>query len=118
VQQERHYAGNCKPGSNKAPIANAGDDITITLPTNSTSLNGIGTDMDGTITNYQWTKYPVLPLQSVMQPQHSYSKYFGTRRISIELIVTDNSGATGKDTLQVTVNRHPTRHQKPMLVMI
>jgi len=44
------------PAPNKAPTANAGADITITLPTNSTSLNGIGTDVDGTITNYQWTK--------------------------------------------------------------
>jgi len=45
------------PAPNKIPTANAGADITITLPTNSTILNGIGTDIDGTITNYQWTKY-------------------------------------------------------------
>jgi len=58
------------PAPNKAPTANAGADITITLPTNSTSLNGIGTDIDGTITIINGQKYPVLLLQSAMQHQH------------------------------------------------
>jgi len=58
------------PAPNKAPTANTGADITITLPTNSTSLNGIGTDIDGTITIINGQKYLVLLQQSVMQPQH------------------------------------------------
>jgi len=58
------------PAPNKAPIAYSGDDITITLPTNSTILNGIGTDVDGTITNYQWTKISGPATTIVMQPQH------------------------------------------------
>jgi len=44
------------PPPNKAPTANAGTDITITLPTNQVSLNGVGTDSDGSIASYQWTK--------------------------------------------------------------
>jgi len=32
------------PAANQAPTANAGSDITLTLPTNSTSLTGSGAD--------------------------------------------------------------------------
>ncbi|WP_414521426.1 PKD domain-containing protein, partial [Umezakia ovalisporum] len=44
------------PPPNQAPVANAGPDQTITLPTNSITLNGSGTDVDGSIAAYQWTK--------------------------------------------------------------
>ena len=42
--------------ANIPPTANAGADQLITLPTNTVSLNGSGTDADGTITAYAWTK--------------------------------------------------------------
>ena len=42
--------------ANQAPIANAGSNISITLPTNSVTLNGSGADPDGTIVGYSWTK--------------------------------------------------------------
>ena len=42
--------------ANLPPVANAGTDVTITLPTNSLNLNGTGTDIDGTIASYAWTK--------------------------------------------------------------
>jgi N-acetylneuraminic acid mutarotase/uncharacterized protein YodC (DUF2158 family) len=38
------------------PVANAGPDKSITLPTNSVVLEGSGTDADGTVTAYQWTQ--------------------------------------------------------------
>ena len=41
---------------NIPPTANAGTDQTITLPTNTVSLSGSGTDPDGTISSYSWTK--------------------------------------------------------------
>ena len=41
---------------NKAPVANAGADKTIILPTNSTTLTGTATDSDGTILSYAWLK--------------------------------------------------------------
>ena len=44
------------PPVNTAPTANAGNDKTITLPTNWVNLNGSGTDSDGTIASYQWAK--------------------------------------------------------------
>ena len=44
------------PAPNIPPTANAGADQTITLPTDSIKLTGIGTDSDGTIASYLWTK--------------------------------------------------------------
>ena len=42
--------------SNTPPVANAGPDRAITLPTSSASLTGSGTDADGTIASYLWTQ--------------------------------------------------------------
>ncbi|MGZ3948702.1 MAG: PKD domain-containing protein, partial [Flavisolibacter sp.] len=39
---------------NQGPIANAGSDQAITLPTNSATLNGSGSDPDGNVTSYAW----------------------------------------------------------------
>ena len=44
------------PKTNRPPVANAGADQVITLPTNSVNLNGSATDPDNNITSYQWTK--------------------------------------------------------------
>ena len=41
---------------NQMPVADAGSDIVITLPTNNAILQGSGNDPDGTIVSYQWTK--------------------------------------------------------------
>jgi hypothetical protein len=41
---------------NQLPTANAGSDQTIQLPTATASLSGSGTDADGTIASYAWTK--------------------------------------------------------------
>ena len=43
--------------NNKPPVANAGSDKTIILPTDSTQLTGIGTDVDGAIVKFEWTKF-------------------------------------------------------------
>jgi hypothetical protein len=59
------------PTQNVAPTANAGADQTITLPTNSVTLSGGGTDTDGTITGYNWTRFQDqlnLPSKRLMLP--------------------------------------------------
>jgi hypothetical protein len=91
---------------NQAPKANAGADITLTLPTNSTSLSGSGSDPDGTISSYRWAK--------ISGPAQYNLNSTNTAQVSVnnlakgvyqfELTVTDNGGKTGKDTVQVTVN--------------
>ena len=91
---------------NQAPSANAGANRAITLPTNSTTLNGSGTDADGTITGYLW--------QQVSGPSTSTLSATNTAGITVSnlqagvytfrLRVTDNDGATDTDDVTVTVN--------------
>lgn len=94
------------PPANQPPTANAGNDIVLTLPVNSTSLTGSGNDPDGTISSYLWTKISgpaQFNIASASQNQASVSNLVqGVYKF--ELKVTDNSGATGRDTVQVTVN--------------
>ena len=91
---------------NKAPLANAGIDKIITLPTDTTTLTGSGTDTDGTISSYEWiqlsgpssttittTNTAVTAISKLIQGVYQY-----------QLTVTDNGGAIAKDTVQVTVN--------------
>ena len=95
------------PGaSNIPPSANAGPDQTITLPTNSVILSGTGTDPDGTITAYLWTKVAGPAAGSITNNTTAATSVTGLVQgiYRFELRVTDNAGAFGRDTLQVTVN--------------
>ncbi|UOQ68637.1 PKD domain-containing protein [Hymenobacter volaticus] len=93
--------------ANAAPVANAGADKTITLPTNTTTLNGSGTDSDGSITTYAWTQVSgpntaVFSSTSVAAP--SVSGLVAGAYI-FSLVVTDNAGlASTADQVTVTVN--------------
>ena len=65
---------------NKVPVADAGESKTITLPEESATLAGTGTDSDGEIVAYLWSQvsgvfyhpcslyYPGLALQRVAFP--------------------------------------------------
>ena len=91
---------------NIAPTANAGLDANITLPTNTTSLNGAGTDTDGTISSYQWLKIAGPASGTITNASGAVTTATGLVQgvYRFQLTVTDNAGATGKDTMQVTVN--------------
>ena len=91
--------------TNIAPKAAAGADQTITLPTNSVSLTGSGTDSDGTITSYNWTKISG-PGGTITTPAAENTTITGLVQGSyvFRLTVTDNDGATGTDDVTVTVN--------------
>ena len=95
--------------ANQAPNANAGPNRTITLPANTTTLNGSGTDADGTIATYLWVQ--------VTGPSASALSATNTAVITVSalqagvytyrLTVTDNDGATDADLVTVTVNAAP-----------
>ena len=95
--------------SNKAPVSNAGNDINITLPQNSVSLNGSGTDSDGTITTYAWTKVSGPAAFSIGSPQSAQTTISGLVEgvYEFQLMVTDNAGGTATDLVQVIVNPAP-----------
>ncbi|WP_407522864.1 PKD domain-containing protein [Lacibacter sp. MH-610] len=111
------YSTNCATPPNQVPVANAGPDQTITLPTNSVTLNGSGTDADGTIASYQWTKVAGPAQGSITNAAAAQTTVTalvqGTYRF--ELRVTDNNGAIGRDTMTVTVNAAaPPPNQAPV----
>jgi len=94
---------------NMQPTANAGGDKTITLPTNTVSLSGNGTDPDGTISSYSWTKISGPASYNIESSSSTVSIVSGLVQgvYQFELKVTDNEGAFGKDTVQITVNLAP-----------
>lgn len=91
---------------NKAPVANAGTDKVITLPTSSVSLIGSGSDADGKIVSYSWTKVSGPGTYTIENPKSSTTSIsgLGEGTYQFQLTVTDDKGATGKATVKVTVN--------------
>ncbi|TGE04322.1 malectin domain-containing carbohydrate-binding protein [Hymenobacter fodinae] len=98
---------------NQAPVANAGPDQNLRLPTNSTSLAGSGTDPDGSISAYRWSQISgpntaSFSSQLVATPTVS-GLVAGTYIFS--LVVTDNqqaNSAPDQVTLTVTPAALPT----------
>jgi hypothetical protein len=92
--------------SNNPPVANAGTDITITLPTNSVTLDGVASrDSDGTIASYAWAKVGG-PSQFNIANAGSATPIVGGLAAGVyvfRLQVTDDKGATGTDDVNVTV---------------
>jgi gliding motility-associated-like protein len=91
--------------ANQNPVANAGGNKTITLPTNFVILNGIGTDADGSITSYAWTKVsgPAATLTNATTSNLSLSGLVQGIYI-FQLTVTDNNSAIASSQATVTVN--------------
>ena len=95
--------------ANIAPVANAGADLTVTLPTTSVVITGSGSDADGTIASYAWTRVsgPNNPTLSGA----STSKLTATKLVAgtyvFRLTVKDNLGLTGYDDVTVVVKSAP-----------
>jgi hypothetical protein len=91
---------------NKAPTANAGEDQTVDEG-NSISLLGSGTDSDGTISSYSWiqTSGESVTIDNASSSSASFDIATNTQvTLTFQLTVTDNDGATGKDTVSFIVN--------------
>jgi len=90
---------------NQTPTANAGSDMILTLPTNTVNITGSGSDPDGTIQSYLWTKSsgPAATLSNQTTAAVTVSNLLeGIYVFSLQ--VTDNEGANGFDEVTVTVN--------------
>jgi len=107
--KKEYSCENCLPqngSSNKAPVAIAGADQTITLPLDSTTLVGTASyDPDGTIEDYQWKKISG-PSGGTIVHIDSASTRIKSLVLGVykfELTVKDNGGSTAKDTVQLIV---------------
>lgn len=92
--------------TNHPPIANAGADQTITLPTNAIDLDGsASTDPENNITSYVWAKISGPASFSISNANAVQTQ--ATNLIQgvyqFEFKVTDAGGLFSKDTMQVTV---------------
>jgi endoglucanase len=90
---------------NQNPVANAGADQTITLPTNTATLNGTSSDVDGMIMSYAWAQISGPSPAGILSPLQSNTLLNNLVQgiYQFEFKVTDNLGAVGKDTVQIAV---------------
>lgn len=97
--------GGSSSGGNATPNANAGPDKNITLPTNSVVLNGSGSDSDGSISSYTWTKVSggSASLNGASTPNLNASG-LGQGNYVFRLTVKDNKGASKSDDVNVKVS--------------
>ncbi len=91
------------PSVNKAPVANAGIDQTVIDADGNgsetvTLLGGASFDSDGTIGDYSWSEGATVLGSGITFPQT-----FSVGVHTVTLMVTDNLGATGTDTVLITV---------------
>ncbi|ULQ58086.1 heparin lyase I family protein [Flavihumibacter rivuli] len=86
-------------GVNLPPIASAGINQTITLPTNSVTLNGTGSyDPDGRITRYTWVQLTGPKSAPMSGPFAALNtiNWMIEGTYSYQLFVTDDSAATSR----------------------
>jgi len=105
--------------TNHPPIANAGADQTITLPTNAVNLNGSGsTDPDNNITSYAWTKISGPGSFNIVNPNAVQTQVttLSQGTYQFELKVIDAPGLFSKDTMQVIVNAAVSNNLPPVAI--
>ena len=93
---------------NQSPVANAGVPQTIVSPANSVILDGTNSaDADGSVVNYSWTEISG-PTDGTITGDGNNATVSADNLAegvyTYQLVVTDDSGATGTDTVTVTVN--------------
>jgi hypothetical protein len=106
---------NTAAPANENPVANAGSNRTITLPTSSTTLSGSGTDSDGTIATYRWTQVsgPGTALINPVTAANTTVSGLVAGTYVFRLTITDNDGATDTDDVTVVVNPAPVPNAAP-----
>jgi len=99
---------------NQLPVANAGSDQSVTLPTSFASLNGSASaDPDGSISGYAWSQIGGPSTSAIGTPSSSTTTVSNLVQGTYlyRLTVTDNNGGSSADTVAVVV--HPAPNQSP-----
>ena len=99
-------------GDNDAPTANAGSNRTVNEGA-SVTLSGSGTDLEGEALTYSWrlsSGTPSVTLSNASTRNASFTaptQLVNSASLVFELTVTDNRGASGSDTVTITVTAGP-----------
>ena len=104
--KKEYSCEGCKE-NDKPPIAIAGPDQVITLPTDSVSLDGnASSDPDGKISVWLWTKIAGPASPDILKPDSSKTTVTALSKgvYLFELKVTDTGGRSARDTVQIIVN--------------
>ncbi|WKN42320.1 PA14 domain-containing protein [Tunicatimonas pelagia] len=98
-------SGNSSGTPNQSPIVDAGDDITLTLPENSTRISSTATDPDGQVASFSWKKVSG-PSASLSQTNSSTLKVSSLTEgeYTFRSTVSDEDGATASDDVNVVVS--------------
>lgn len=102
--------------TNKVPIANAGIDQKIRVPQDSVLLNGNASgDEDGIIAKWLWTKISGPASFNLVKPNEAATMVTNLTKgvYSFQLTVTDDKGASAKDTVTILVET-PSANQPPV----
>jgi hypothetical protein len=95
------------PPPNKPPVANAGPDQTISLPTSTVTLDGTKSyDPDGTIAGYSWYQLSGKGGVTITNSNSATPQVVGLQAgtYTFVLVVTDNDGATAQAQVTITVD--------------
>lgn len=96
------------PTVSHPPVAHAGPDQSITLPTSSVAVDGSGsTDPDNNITTYLWTTLSGPSGFNILNPnavQTQINQMLSPGVYVVVLTVTDATNLSSRDTMQITVN--------------
>ncbi len=101
----KNYRCRTCPESNKAPVANAGNDTTLRLPVNSILLDASRSSDDVFIVSYRWTKLagPTSFKISNENVAQTLATDLTEGEYIIELEVKDNTLKSSKDLLVINV---------------
>ncbi len=94
-------------GTNQAPVARAGNDATITLPTNSTTLDASGSsDADGSIIKYEWKQISGPSTAGIASVNGTSTNVTGMVQgtYSFRVTIWDNKYEPASDDVVITVN--------------
>ena len=91
---------------NYAPVASAGADKSLRLPTNTIKLYGSAKDSDGKIVSYQWTQYSGPTRLAISYSRYATCQvhYLKQGTYVMRLTVKDNEGAVDTDDVAVRVS--------------
>jgi hypothetical protein len=105
---------NVEPPVNQPPVAKAGPDITITLPTNSVTIEGESSDPDDNIKSHKWTQKSG-PSEATLEDANKATVKISKLkegRYAFEYLVIDEEGERDAD--RVVVYVEPPVNQPPV----